>query len=324
MASLSTFDAFKHLYNAGGYHELSDADLKGLQAVLTDMMHDIDDVCKRRSVAYVLLAGSCLGAVRHKGFIPWDDDLDIGMTHADFDEFRSVFDEELGEKYILQTPTETKDYGLTFARVRRRGTTLKCRDDLRASGECGVYIDLFIWESVPDNKILRALHGLGSFAIGFGYSCRRFAWFGELYQSMVEGNESLARVFKLKNSIGQALSFASLDAWTRAWYRWNSLVKSQKTKYVCLPSGRRKYFGEMFERSMLYPPVEAEFGDYSFSIPRDPDGYLRLMYGDDYMTPPPVELQEKHIVVEFDLGNAVNECASLPEGKADVARSVNG
>jgi len=121
MASLSTFDAFKHLYNAGGYHELSDADLEGLQAVLTDMMHDIHEVCKRRSVAYVLLAGSCLGAVRHKGFIPWDDDLDIGMTHADFDRFRSVFDEELAMTFELPgnaACTSTFSFGNRFRITR--------------------------------------------------------------------------------------------------------------------------------------------------------------------------------------------------------------
>ncbi|ACV22261.1 LPS biosynthesis protein [Slackia heliotrinireducens] len=321
MNKLSTFEAFKHLHGKGAYKVVEGDDLQALQIVLLDMMLDIDAACKRACIDYMLFAGSCLGAYRDGGFIPWDDDLDIAMDRMSYERFCKAFNDELGDGYILQTPLDTKEYGLTFARIRKRGTTLKCRDDLLTDGECGVYIDLFIWESAPDNPILRALHGFGSLAIGFLYSCRRFAWYGDTYLNMAQGDAQLSRVFKLKNAIGKVLSFASIDAWTHAWYRWNALCKNEKSRLLTIPNARKKYFGEIYERSVILPMRRLDFEGKLLMGPNSIEDYLAQAFGADYMTPPPPEAREKHIVFEFDLGTAVEDAiakrdmtSGFPEG----------
>ena len=303
MASLSTFDAFKHLNAEHGEYVLSAEDLKNLQNVLTKMLGEILEVCERHDIECLLVGGSCLGAVRHQGFIPWDDDLDIGMLRADYERFKQVFAAELGERYILQSPEDTEGYGLAFSRLRLKGTTLKCRDDFFAADEnCGVYIDLFVWDDVPDNVVLRAAHGFLSLCIGFAYSCRRFAWYGPYYLRLVQGNEELTRTFKTKMLLGRLLSFMSVDGWTKLWYRWNSLIRSGKTRSVSFPCGRKHYFGEIQERSSVASAIEVPFGDITARVPRNYHDYLVSLYGENYMVPPPEAAREEHIVFAFDLG----------------------
>lgn len=303
MSSLSTFDVFKHLNANHGEYVLSDDDLKGLQRVLTKMLAEVMAVCKKHDIECLLVYGSCLGAVRHHGFIPWDDDLDLGLFRDGYERFKQVFDAELGQRYVLQAPESTKNYGLGFSRIRLKGTTLKCRDDYYSDDECGVYIDLLIWDDVPNNVILRGIHGFISMCIGFAYSCRRFAWYGDYYLQLVEDKPDYVRSFKTKIALGRLFSFMSVDGWTKLWYRWNGLCRGGSSKYVSVPSARKHYFGEIHERSSLIPSATMQFGDVVASVPRDYDSYLVSLYGSDYMVPPPASEYETHIVLEFDLGS---------------------
>lgn len=305
MASYSTFDAFKHVKPQEGMYVLSDEDLRLLQRVLVKMLGEILDVCERCGVDLMLAYGSCLGAVRHHGFIPWDDDLDVAMFREDYERFKRVFEAELSDRYVLQDPESTPGYDLGFPRIRMRGTTLKCRDDFFVDKDCGVYIDILVWDSVPDNVILRNVQGFLSLAIGFCYSCRRFAKYGDYYTRMAGDDAVIARVFRRKRAIGKILSFASATAWTKAWYRWNGLVRDCNTKYVSIPGARKHFFGEMRRRCDLTPTKKVSFGGIEAPIPGNWHTYLTLLYGDDYMTPPPVEDQEKHVVLAFDLGGAL-------------------
>ena len=120
---------------------------------------------------------------------------------------------------------------------------------------------------------------------------------------MADGDRELLKVFKTKIRIGKLLSFASLDWWTAAWDKWNSLCKNDKSKYVAIPSGRKHYFGETFRRSDLFPCKEVPFEDAVGKVPANADVYLKAMYG-NYMAIPPVDKREVHVVYEFDLGEA--------------------
>ena len=282
---------------------LTDDELHRLQAVLTNMLSEIVEVCEKHGIECYVAYGSCLGAVRHQGFIPWDDDLDICMFRNDYERFAKVFEEELGARYVLNTPEGTKGYGLGFPRIRLKGTTLKCRDDFYSDDECGVYIDLLIWDDVPNNVVLRALHGFVSMGIGFAYSCRRFRWYGDYYLDLAKGNEDLLRIFKTKVRLGALFSFMDLDGWTKLWYRWNGLCRSGKSQYVSIPSARKHYFGELHKRSDIRPPIVAEFGGVNVLVPLNYAAYLTSLYGPRYMELPPESEREKHIVLKIDLGD---------------------
>ena len=88
-----------------------------LQLKILDIVKDIDDVCKKNNIEYYILYGSALGAIRHKGFIPWDDDFDIGMTYDNYVKFLEVCEQQLDKnKYYVQTPDKEEDYYLSFSK----------------------------------------------------------------------------------------------------------------------------------------------------------------------------------------------------------------
>ena len=300
---LSTVEAFKHLRSADAI-ELSAADLRRLQIVLVGIVADIDSVCRENGLVYMLGGGSALGACRHRGFIPWDDDVDLNIPRADYERFIPLFRARFGDKYWVHAPADTSGYGLALARIRLKGTCVKTREDLaNGQAECGAFVDVFVVENVPSNPAIRVLHGLGSLALGFLYSCRKCFYERRFLLRWAGENVGLARAARAKCALGFFVAFASLDFWTRLWDRWNRLCRNGRSEYVTVPVGRRHYFGELARRAGFCETSDAEWEGAARKVPRDLAGYMRRLYGPDYMTPPPPERRERHVVFPpFDLG----------------------
>lgn len=307
---LSTLEAFKHIAADGDVVQLEGDKLRNLQLVLIDMLKDVDGICASMGIEYTLGGGNCLGALRHKGFIPWDDDLDINMKRIDIPRFTAALQNQFPQKYSIQMPGRTRGYELAFPRIRRRGTILRSKEDIGAS-ECGVYVDVFIVEDVPDNPLLRSLHGFLSLCIGFAYSCRRFWKHRQEYLALVEGDVKTERSFKLKAAIGFLFSFLSVERWCGLWDSWNGRVRNERSNYISIPLGRKHYYGELYLRDEYYPVSYGEFEGLRVPLPRDTDKYMKALYGSDYLTPPSADKQERHVALEFDLGDAV------PAGQPD-------
>lgn len=295
---LSTVSTFKTLQrNNSDLKQMTDEDLKKLQRVIYSIMGDIDYVCKKYNLTYNLGGGSCLGAVRHNGFIPWDDDIDINMTRKDYEVFCKVFMQEFPDKYWLHTPEKTRNYGLAFARIRKKGTIFKAREDMQ-NDEAGIYIDLFIIENTFNFVILRKIHGFFSLMFGFLLSCRNFYENRKFYLNMVEKDKKLTKAFKTKINIGRLLSWISVDTMTHIWNKVNSICKNNNSKYVVVPCGRNHFFGELYERDKFCKTIPHKFEESEFDICVDYDGYLKHMYG-DYMKIPKQEDRETHIFLEL-------------------------
>ena len=302
---LSTFDTFKTINteNNPNLKVLTDKELHQLQAALLDMLVDLDLFFQSNQIRYSLAGGSALGVIRHGGFIPWDDDVDLLMPRMDYDKFRKIFQKKLGEKYWLHTPENTDGYGLGFARIRKKGTVCRSRDDIH-NEECGVYIDIFIMENTYDSSVLRKMHGLLSMFCGFAYSCRRFLEFQDLNLSLVQGNPEAEKIFNKKIFFGKLFAFKSLDGWTRTWNKVNSMCRNTTSKYVTVPSGRRHFFKEMYDRKWACEMKRCDFTfdgkKHTFSLMKGARFYLKKMYG-DYMKLPNPEDIEKHVVLELKL-----------------------
>lgn len=308
---LSTFDVFKQI-DSEGLIEVSGERLCALQEVLLRMLGDLDRVCAKHDIPYTLGGGSCLGAVRHHGFIPWDDDLDINMTRDGYRRFIDVYESELKDRYWLHDCERTPGYDLAFPRLRLKGTTVRTRDDF-GNQECGAYIDIFIIENAPSNALLRNAHGFVSMALGFAYSCRRFAAHAADYLSLVEGDAAATSAFKKKILIGKLLSFRSVESWTRVWDRWNARCHDENSSHVTIPVGRKHYFGELQLRNDYFPVSHGSFNGLTVQLPKNSDVYMRSLYGDGYMTPPSESDREKHVVYELDLGDFENDDCGAEE-----------
>ena len=131
---------------------------KALQIKMLSIIKDIDKICRENNIEYYLLYGSCLGAVRHKGFIPWDDDMDIGMTDENYFKFLDVCEREFDkDKYFIQNIKTEKNFYLSFTKVRDITTTLVEEENKDMNVTYGVYIDVFPLVGVPKNKFKRKI-----------------------------------------------------------------------------------------------------------------------------------------------------------------------
>lgn len=129
--------------------------VRDVQEKILEIMKYIDKLCRENGIVYYIMGGTALGAVRHGGFIPWDDDLDIFMPPDQYQKFKRVFDKQESDAFILQEWRTTPNY-LEYAKVRMNGTTFieevfKDRKDMHQ----GIYVDIMILHKVPDNRLVQ-------------------------------------------------------------------------------------------------------------------------------------------------------------------------
>lgn len=291
----STVDAFKRIKFKNSV--LLEGDLlRRYQLELLRIAEDIVSVCEEEKIIYHLTGGSALGAVRHGGFIPWDDDLDIDILGDDFDRFIIAFKKKYENKYQIHAQN-TKEAGMTINRIRLKNSIARGREDI-GNEECGFWIDVMRIENTPDNVLLRHIHGFLCLLFGFMLSCRNFYKNRKLMLALANENSSAKTVFKIKIAIGFMLSFMSVADLTLFTDKIYGLSKNENSKYVSVPSGRKHYFGELYLRSGFVDTVDMTFEGHKWKIPKDYDGYLKNMYN-DYMRIPEENEIEKHIMLEL-------------------------
>lgn len=286
--------------NSGSVRPLTDEEREALKQTLLDISKEIDVVCRKHGIKMFLVGGSLLGAVRHGGFIPWDDDVDFGMTRDDYQKFIRIFDDELGDRYFLRCPNSKYPNGNRFMQIFKKDTILELAEgDTPLQPNC-VRIDVFPYDLVPNNKIHQCFKGVWCNAL-------------MLIASSVTGckypNEDYKKMMK-KSLKGRLLCFAEsviggLFSWKSPAEWFNIVDKAIRYKkdsdFITSATGRRHYLGEIFPKEVFVPFKEVLFENISLYAPANPDAYLRHNYGDNYMTPPPKTKQESHFVKRLKL-----------------------
>lgn len=243
-----------------------------LKKIQLDMLVYIADFCDRNDIKYFLAYGTLIGCVRHKGYIPWDDDIDICMPRPDYDRFLELFNKET-PKYQVVSFELNKNYGLPFAKVNDTRTMMS--ESMYSQDVYGVYIDVFPLDGCDKE----------------GKLIEKGMWLRQLINAKRAVLNQPGRTFKKKVilTLGKlALLFVPLSKILERIQNLCKTIPYDKAEYVayipCLKGDGRKV---LFLKSDLQETTTGEFEGHTFSIPKNYDLYLTKIYG-NYMELPPV------------------------------------
>lgn len=297
MAGLETDTILKErLSRKKGLHRLTQEETDHIKKIVLETTLDVVEICEQMQIPYMLGGGSALGAVRHQGFIPWDDDIDLNIPRKYINSLLDEIEQRYPDKYYVEAPLRTPGYLSSFIQIHRKGTVFQ-EYQIQKKENCGIKIDIFVIENTYDNAIRRKWHGICVQGGLFFLSCyRMFAWRKE-FKELASGDSKASRIMLLKRSIGAAFAIAPQFLY-RCVQKSMMRCKEENSKYITIPSGRRHFFGEMYERKPFMEVQKMPFEDYSLCVTKDYDVYLSRLYG-DYMSIPPEEKREHHVIYDL-------------------------
>lgn len=279
---------------------LSGEQLRKLQLEQLEILKEVDRICRKNNIPYYITAGTMLGAVRHKGFIPWDDDIDVSMLRKDYHRFCIACKSDLDKKrFFLQTWDTDKHYRYQYGRMRMNNTLYIRSGHEDEKHHNGINIDLFPVDNVPDNELLCRIYKTGCFLfrkilyspVGAVRSKDMFSKKIYKYLSSYD-KDKVIRSFKIWINFFSKFPSSRVDAVGFA-YRLSYYDKKKL--------GKENYY-ELYhglKRDKITDLTEYFFEGMKFFGVRDYDYYLRTLYG-DYMTLPPEDKRSgEHKAVEI-------------------------
>lgn len=254
---------------------MSSQNVKEVQEKILEIMLFIDKVCRKENITYQIMGGTALGAVRHGGFIPWDDDLDIFMTPVEYEKFKIAFNKINSDKFIIQEWRIVDEY-LEYAKVRMNGTTfIEEHFKNRKEMHHGIYVDIMILHKVPLNKFVqRKIYIQSKYVTLYALSQRNWK------PKTVSQKVILNSLKVLPNKLLAKWSYKNI-------YKYDNMSDNYAWCYFITPA---KFKSGIFDAIFFDKTSEIEFEGYKLMCPAKIEEYLKYRYG-DYMKLPSEEQQ---------------------------------
>lgn len=262
-----------------------DTKLRQLQLIELDILKEFVRICDKYTLRYYIVGGTLLGAVRHRGFIPWDDDIDVAMPREDYERFAAISQEELGQEYFYQSADTDPHYFLSYAKVRKKETFVFESRFQNVTFQQGVFIDIFPLDFCPVRGAV--CHFLFNVLAVMNY--RGQVDSGELYHPYTELIGKLGYLF-LKQYSPQKLTVL----------RKRLIALSKRLSdgsLVASYSGAYGYQKEVFPQEWFGKSNKIMFECFSVAAPQKSDLLLRQLYG-DYEQLPPLPQRASHVDIE--------------------------
>ena len=253
--------------------------LEKLHKVQLEIMDEIHRICVNNNIEYFLDSGSALGAIRHKGFIPWDDDIDIGMLRNQYDRFVECCKTQLSTGFVIQTQETDSGYHEYKTKIRKLNTFFPEKGSVGFTYQ-GIFIDIFPFDYISDTP-KKAL-----------WEIRRGRFLLRSIKNYRNGSNSPSLFNRVIHHFLQIIPFSRLE---RCYYKHCTKHDSNPTH--TLTSYYYKMAATMdlvFDVTMLNPVILMPFEDRHYYVMKNYDAYLKTMFG-DYMKLPPVEKRGVHL-----------------------------
>lgn len=279
------------------YNSDDNSELRKLQLTELENMRIFAEICDRHGLRYYMVGGTMLGAIRHKGFIPWDDDMDVGMPRPDYEKFIRIVRKELPEGYSFLNYKTNKDYKRYFSRIVNDNVTVVNASNTRTIEE-NAWLDIFPFDGMPEGKLRRMIHFYHMTAIRFFYhaSC-----FDELVNLNRPGRawylKAAIRFIQITH-IGSRMDTKKL---MRRMERGLRKYPYDKSRFVV------SFFGSYMTKEIVDKRLLGRGKNYPFETlmlngPERYDEFLTHFYG-DYMKPPSDADKDKHNIKEIAYGD---------------------
>ena len=270
------------------YKEYDDETLKKLQNLELMVLKDFIKICDENDIKYYIYGGSLLGAIRHKGFIPWDDDVDVIMFNEDYEKFKKIFLANHDEKYEFLNYEASEDYFFSFSKIMLKGTKFEEWWSDQVDFTVGINIDIFILYDVPDNNLKRFIHTK---------ICRFLERVLTLSSIKLENYPFFVQT--ISNTTHSILNLLNITPHKIFKHHFKLLNKYDNTKRVCDICALNH--PQIYLKNDYGDGIKVEFEDIQVNIPINYSKILEQIYG-DYMELPPKEKRYNHFPHNLDFG----------------------
>ena len=261
-------------------------DLEKLKKVELEILLEFDRVCKKHDIKYFISQGTCLGAVKFDGFIPWDDDIDINISRDDYNKFIQIQDKELDKSRFWFSSFETDETCfLPYGKLRRKGTGIYC-SDFDDDDPQNVWIDVFPYDNVPNSKLLteiqffRVIFLKLKFQILFGLNPYSEGFIKKMVLGFIRFTTHFTTLEKCKKKL------------VKVQTKYN---KKNTNKVSIYMYGNGNYGNkDIRPRYMVEELITHKFEGYDFYIPKHYDEYLTMLYGEWRKMPPKEKQHSDH------------------------------
>lgn len=275
------------------------AELDRIHKMELEILVDFMTICEKNHLHYFALAGTGIGAIRHGGFIPWDDDIDIGLPRADFEKFIRIVEAEMGDKYYVLNIEHDPKFPLTSTRLCIRGTRFVERAFMDVDCPLGIFLDLYAFDNLADGK--------------FAYQKQVWtAWFWSkliilrsirrpvLYQSGLKAK----MIWAACGLVHDAMVLCRISPQWLYKHCKKNLTKYnyKKTKRFGYPCDTNPHWNTLYKED-TFPTKRWKFENVKLRFPKEMEKMLHGFYGDTYMQLPPEEKRKTHYPYILDFGD---------------------
>lgn len=264
-----------------------------------DILKKFDKICTKYKLNYFVLYGTAIGTVRHQGFVPWDDDIDVGMFREDYEKFKLIAEKELGEIYRLSTPELEKFYSSNVVKIQKNGTKFIPPYAVGTPCDLGVHMDIFVFDKIPSNKKQRRrqklLASLYSKLLFLRFFSEPEIDFGEPVKSILGAGCKVIHCLLSALHVSPKWLYRKFEQNAKK-YNWDETLDEYSTlQDPCVEKSSLK-------KSDVFPLKYMMFEDIEVPMMCGYDAFMRKWYG-DYMQLPPIEKRVNHAPEIIDLGD---------------------